>query len=135
MLETSFGLTFFLKTPEKPSNIRFIYLRITVDGIPKEKSTKRKWDIARWDQKAERAIGTKEDARAINMFLDTMISKINQIKLDMMCNDRTITSQRIMDSVLGKTADKAKVLEEFQLHNDEMLALVGKGEFALGTHN
>lgn len=57
MLESSFGLTFFLKAPRKKSNLRYIYLRITVDGIPKETSTKRKWDTTRWDQKAERAIG------------------------------------------------------------------------------
>lgn len=57
MLESSFGLTFFLKVPRKKSNLRYIYLRITVDGIPKETSTKRKWDTTRWDQKAERAIG------------------------------------------------------------------------------
>lgn len=25
-------------------------------------------------------------------------------------------------------------MQEFQLHNDELLALVGKGEYAIGTH-
>ena len=45
MLESSFGLVFFLKIPRNESKIRTIYLRITVDGIPKETSTKRKWDI------------------------------------------------------------------------------------------
>lgn len=133
MLETSFGLNFFLKTPRKPTNIRYIYLRITVDGIPKETSTKRKWDVQRWDQKAERAIGFKEDAKAINFFLDSLVTKINQVKMDLMYSDKTITSQRIMDSILGRIATKTKVLEEFQMHNDEMYALVPK-EFALGTH-
>jgi len=133
MLEISFGLTFFLKTPRKKTNIRYIYLRVTVDGIPKETSTKHKWDIQRWDQKTERAIGTKEDAKTLNFFLDSLVTKISQCKTELLNNDRTITSQKIIDNVLGKIAPKAKVLEEFQLHNDEMFALVPK-EFAPGTH-
>lgn len=43
MLENSFGLTFFLKKSTK-KNEKYVYLRITVDGIPKEVSTKHKWD-------------------------------------------------------------------------------------------
>ncbi|SHH67859.1 Phage integrase SAM-like domain-containing protein [Flavobacterium johnsoniae] len=77
MLESSFGLTFFLKAPRKKNNLRYIYLRVIVDGIPKETSTKRKWDINRWDQKAERAVGTKEDAKTTNFFLSTIETKVN----------------------------------------------------------
>lgn len=32
MLENSFGVMFFLKTPEKKESLRVVYLRITVDG-------------------------------------------------------------------------------------------------------
>lgn len=134
MLESSFGLTFFLKVPRKKSNLRYIYLRITVDGIPKETSTKRKWDITRWDQKAERAVGTKEDAKTINFFLTTIESKVNQYRNDLVYVERSITSQKIIDFIMGRLAPKVKVLEEFLKHNDELLALVGKGEYAIGTH-
>ena len=68
MLESSFGMAFFLKSPHKESKTRTVYLRVTVDGIPKETSTKRKWDSTRWDQKTERAIGNKEDARSLISF-------------------------------------------------------------------
>lgn len=77
MLEKSFGTMFFLKTPEKKENLRVVYLRITVDGIPKETSTKRKWDVTRWNQKAERATGNKEDAKSLNYFLDSLSSRIS----------------------------------------------------------
>jgi hypothetical protein len=134
MLESSFGLTFFLKVPRKKSNLRYIYLRITVDGIPKETSTKRKWDITRWDQKAERAIGTKEDARTINFFLTTIETKVNQYRNDLVYAEHFITSQKIIDFILGRVVQKVKVLEEFLKHNDELLALVDTGEYAIGTH-
>lgn len=134
MLENSFGLTFFLKTPRKKTKIRFIYLRITVDGIPKETSTKHKWDITRWDQSAERAIGHKEDARMLNHFLDTLQMKVNQCKADYIYNDRLLTAQKIMDHILGRLVPRTKVLEEFLVHNNELLALVEKEEYAIGTH-
>jgi len=133
MLESSFGLCFFLKTPKNKSNIRYVYLRVTVDGIPKETSTKRKWDIRKWDQKTERATGNKEDARAINHFLDAISSRINQFKMDLIYNEKSISAQRIIDFVLGRLTSKAMLLEEFKKHNDEMLALVPH-DYALATH-
>jgi integrase len=132
MLESSFGLVFFLKIPRNESKIRTVYLRITVDGIPKETSTKRKWDSTRWDQKTERAIGTKEDARSLNFFLDSLILKVNEYKTEIMYSGKPITSEKVMDYVLGKINPRVKLLEEFQKHNNEMTALLGKG-YAKGT--
>jgi len=134
MLTASFGLTFFLKTPRKETNVRVIYLRITVDGVPKETSTRQQWDVTRWNQRTERATGNKEDARSVNFFLDTLQSKIQQYKGELLLNGQTITSQKLIDYVLGKTVSKAKIVEEFQKHNDELLALVERGEYAIGTH-
>lgn len=134
MLESSFGLTFFLKVPRKKSNLRYIYLRITVDGIPKETSTKRKWDITRWDQKAERAIGTKEDSKIINFFLTAIETKVNQYRNDLLYAEHPITSQKIIDFIMGRLVPKVKVLEEFLNHNNELRALVDVGEYAIGTH-
>ena len=134
MLENSFGITFFLKSSTKKTNERYIYMRITVDGIPKETSTKQKWDATRWNQKTERAIGNKEDTRMLNHFLDLLEMKVNQCKSDYLYNERTLTAQKIMDYVLGHIAPKTKVLEEFLTHNNELLALVEKEEYAIGTH-
>lgn len=133
MLEQSYGLSFFLKSPRNKTNKRLIYLRITVDRIPKETSTKRKWDVQRWNQKLERATGTKEDAKAINLFLDSLVAKVNNYRTSLMLEGYTITAQRLIDFVLGKSISKAKVMEEFNLHNDEIKALVPK-EYSKVTH-
>lgn len=132
MLENSFGLGFFLKRPKFESKNGIIYLRITVDGIRKETSTKRKWEFSRWDQRCERAIGQKEDARVLNYFLDELIIKINEFKTEVIQSRKPVTSQKVMDYVQGKVTPRAKVVEEFQKHNDEMKALLGKG-YAKGT--
>lgn len=132
MLESSFGLVFFMKITSNDRKIRTVYFRITVDGITKEASTKRKWEYLRWDQKTERAVGSKEDAKSLNFFLDALTLKINEIKTEMMYSGKLITAEKIMDHVLGKVTPKVKVLEEFQKHNNEMTALLGKG-YAKGT--
>lgn len=132
MLENSFGMAFFLKTAHKGSKIRAVHLRITVDGITKETSTKRKWDIERWDQKTERAVGTKEDAKSLNYFLDSLTFKIHEIKTQILYSGKPLTTEKVMDHVLGRVTPRVKVLEEFQKHNDEMKALLGKG-YAQGT--
>ena len=44
-----------------------------------------------------------------------------------------ITSQKLIDFVLGNTEANTKILQEFQKHNDEILALVSKGEYSKGT--
>jgi hypothetical protein len=134
MLENSYGLIFFLKTPRKKKNIRYVYVRVTVDGIPKETSTKRKWDSQRWDQDNGRAIGNKEDAKTLNFFLDCMVTKVNQFKTDLIYANETISSKKIIDFIKGKTKPKVKLLEEFRAHNDEVLALVPI-EYAKGTHD
>jgi integrase len=135
MLEASYGLNFFLKSPKnKTIQIRYVYLRVTVDGIPKEISTKMKWDSRRWDQEAGRAIGTKEDAKTLNFYLEAVITKISQYKTDLINSGQSITATAIISFVNGESISKAKVLEEFQAHNDEMKALVEKKEFAKGTH-
>lgn len=131
MLESSFGLTFFLKAPKRKSDCRYIHLRITVDGVPKETSTKRKWNATKWNQKTERAMGNKEDARALNAFLDSLVMEVNQFKNNLMYHGSTITVQKLMDQLLGKTVSKAKVLDEFQLHNDEREPTTGSLQLGL----
>lgn len=134
MLESSFGLSFFLKTPRNGGNLKNIYLRITVDGVPRENSTKRKWEVSRWDQKTERAIGTKEDAKALNFFLDSLLMKVNECKTELLYSGKPVTSEKIMDYILGRLKPRVKVLEEFESHNREMAALISKG-YAEGTLN
>lgn len=65
----------FLKRPKIESKEWIVYFRITVDGI-----AKRRWDNTRWDQRFERAVGSKEDAKSLNFFLDSLTLKINEIK-------------------------------------------------------
>ncbi|MEO6522507.1 MAG: Arm DNA-binding domain-containing protein [Mucilaginibacter sp.] len=126
MLEKSFGLFFFLKQPKNENAVeRYVYLRITVDGTSKELSTKRLWEPSRWSQEAGRAIGTKEDARALNNYLDVLSSQVYQAKQNLLEGRKPITAEALKNLLTGSGETKRTILAVFKRHNEQMKALVG----------
>lgn len=133
MLEKSFGMYFFLKQSKNQSNgLRYIYLRLTVDGKSVELSTKRMWTANKWNVHSGRATGNREDVKSLNSFLDTLSSKIYQAKKKLVDLDKQVSAESIKNVLLGKDEQKRMILEIFQYHNDQMASLVGS-DFAPGT--
>ena len=96
MLEKSFWLFFFLKKPKnEKGNLRYIYLRVTVDCLSKDIALKRKWDSQRWNASGGRAVGSKEDARELNNLLDVMCSKVYQAKKSIIDLDQALTVAKL----------------------------------------
>jgi hypothetical protein len=51
MLEKNLGLLYFLKHSKvKNSDYKYVYLKITVNGVSKLRSVKRHWVADKWDQ-------------------------------------------------------------------------------------
>lgn len=133
MLETSFGLLFFLKqTKNANDDLRFIYLKITVDGKSVELSTKRKCEQPKWNSHSGRATGTKESTRELNQYLDTLERMVYNSKRTLVDANKQVSAQAIKDVMNGKTEKERMILEVFQHHNDQMKALEGI-DYAAGT--
>lgn len=134
MLETSFGLIFFLKKPkpELAGGMRYLYCRVTVNGIPKDISTKRIWHPSKWSVSAGRATGNKEDTKTLNAYLDTLTSKIYEAKRSLIEANKEVTSEAIKNILLGRTEGGKTILPIFREHNDQIAALIG-ADFAPGT--
>lgn len=130
MLENSFGLLFYLKhAKNQKDGLRYVYLRITVDGKSAELSTKQLWSPSNWSIDAGRATGNKEDSRTLNAYLDTLSSKVFQAKKILIEDDKELSAEALKNVLLGKSTETRTILEVFQYHNEQMAALVGK-EFA-----
>jgi site-specific recombinase XerD len=133
MLEKSFGLLFFLKKQRNADNGQmYIYVRITVDGIAKELSVKRFWDPARWNARAKRALGNKEDAKELNHYLDVLQTKAYEIRKNLIDRGRVITAIAIINLLSGSEQRHRKLLALFKKHNDDMEEMISKG-VAKGT--
>jgi site-specific recombinase XerD len=109
-----------------------IYLRITVDGIPKEISTGRQCDPDRWNPNARRAYGTKEDAKLLNAFLDTMQTKVYEVRRKLLEKNEVISADGLQKALKGSGGKSKMIMAIFQEHNDQMKSLVGK-DFSSAT--
>ncbi len=133
MLEKSFGLFYYLKqSKNQKGSVRYIYLRITVDGQSKELSTKRTWDAEHWSQSSGRATGNKEDSKALNGYLDALCAKVYQAKKVLIESDKPITAENLKNVLNGEDGERRMILAIFKEHNAQMKALIGK-EFAPAT--
>ncbi len=129
MLAKSFSFFFFLKqTRNLESGKRHIYIRITVDGKSVEISTKVTWPINRWNPKSGRTIGNREDAKTVNAYLDTLANKIYESHKSLLEANKPVTAIAVKNYLngLGIEGEKKMLLEEFQAHNNQMEALVGR---------
>ena len=72
-MKTNFSLLFYLKKQKNYVNGNVpIYMRITVEGNRAEIAINRDCDPKRWNAKGGRAIGSKEEVKALNTHLDQL---------------------------------------------------------------
>ncbi|MET4545686.1 integrase [Pedobacter africanus] len=126
MMERSFGLLYYLKQPKNVSaKERFIYCRITVDGIPKEFSTKRKCSISKWNQDCGRMEGSSQEAKSLNAYLDSVTNAVYKAKKQLLDEDKSVTAEAIRNVVLGIEEEKYMLMEIYGRYNSKARTLVG----------
>lgn len=132
-MKSTFSVLFYPKRNDIDSAREApVYMRVTVNGRRVELSTHRKVKVAKWNHKAGKLSGTKDEIRDFNNYLDALRNKIYGIHQQLLRNGTKITSQAIKNSYLGKGEKQIMLLEIFQNHNEEMELLIGK-EYALST--
>ncbi len=134
-MDQSFGLVFHLKKPKNYKKVEVpVYMKITVDGLYCEISSKRKCDPGLWNKDSGRQSGKSEKAIALNSYLDTLQLKVFEAKRKLIEFDKSITPNNIKDLLLGKGMDgpKRMLMEIFQKHNDQIKELIDR-DYAAGT--
>lgn len=127
-MSKNYSLLFYLKKPKNYAlGPKPIYMRITVDGVPKEVSTGKECDPVKWNSRGNRAKGTKEDVRTLNSYLDALEYKINEIHLQLTKDGDEITAESLKLRYLGKHIQRKTLLNVFLEHNEQMAVLLGKG--------
>ncbi len=132
-MSTNYSLLFYLKKPKNyVTGPKPIYMRITVDGFPKETSVGRECEPSKWNSKANRAKGTIETVKTLNSYLDTLVSRVSTIHTAMIASGEEITAESIKLKFQGKDIKRKNFLDVFREHNEQMEALLGNG-FKLNT--
>ena len=126
MLDKSFGLLFYLKKPKNYEKGEVpIYLRITVDGVPKELSVKRNCHPERWNSSSGRAQGIKEAVKSLNAYLDSYQSKVYEAKRRLVEGGQLITASAIKDILIGNDQRGKLLIKIFEEYNANVKKLIG----------
>lgn len=132
-MNNRFSLLFYFKKPKNCTHQELpIYMRITVGCARTEISTQRKWDPSRWNIAAGRAIGTKEDSRTLNAYLDTLQARVYEAQRQLIADQQPITVKNLRLRFEGKRAASKMFIEVFRNHNEKIKQLVDT-EFSPGT--
>jgi site-specific recombinase XerD len=132
-MNKTFNLLFFIKKSKiKANGTAPIYLRITIDGAPKEIASKRYIQPDKWDNKLQKASGVSDEVKSLNRYLKTLEQEVYDAHYNMM-KDKTTATASILKAKLQGTEQRARMLVPiFQDHNNKVETLVGQ-EFAPGT--
>ncbi|MEH3112545.1 Arm DNA-binding domain-containing protein [Pedobacter terrae] len=103
-MKTNFSLLFYLKKQKNypKGAVYFIFLRIMVNGVYAEMSTSRNCEPERWNAKAGKVIGTKEDVRTLNTYLENMKAEVYAAHSQLSVNGAEITTDSVKCKFLGK---------------------------------
>ncbi|WP_316829086.1 site-specific integrase, partial [Pedobacter miscanthi] len=135
VMKTNFSVLFFLKKPKNYTKgaVYFIFLRITVDGVRAEMSTSRNCEPERWNAKAGKVIGTKEDVKTLNAYLENIKAEVYAAHSQLNADGAAITADSVKCKFLGKAEKTHTIMEAIKIHNTNMAALVEKEDYAEGT--
>ncbi len=132
-MDTKISILFYSKSAKKTTeNLVPIYLRVTVNGRRFEVSIQRYVDLTKWSSKAGKMKGNTEEARSINVYLDTLKSKVYFYQKEIIQEGEPLTVDSFKQKWLGITEQPRMLLEIFEQHNKQIGQLIGR-EFAKGT--
>ncbi len=127
MIEKSFAILFYVKKPKGyVSGVMPVYMRITVNGTPKEITTKQECEPERWNNQAQRARGTNEKSKTLNAFLDALERKVHEARLQLLESNGVISAEALKNMLTGQGEKPKMLLVLFQQHNDQLEALKNK---------
>ena len=128
IMKSNFHLLFYLRRQKNfKGGAVPIYMRITVSGRRAELSAGRQCLPGRWNSRAGRAIGTKEEIRALNSYLDSLQHKLRAAHQTLIDGGRPITAESLKDQFTGRTVETRYLMQLFAEHNAKVKALIGNG--------
>ena len=123
----SLTILFFLRTSRThpTTGEAPVYIRMTVANQRAEISAKRSVLLSKWEGGVGKVKGTKEDARTLNTYLETLRAKINTPFNQLLSGDEPVTAELLKNAFLNKVAPSKSIVEVLDYHNAQVAARVG----------
>jgi hypothetical protein len=124
-MENHISILFYARKSKKTSKgLVPIYIRLTINGQRLEHSIQRYVSADNWSATAGWMKGNNEQARQVNLYLDTQTSKVLRLEREMAIDGQTPNFSNFREKWLGLTEPSRMLIEIFQEHNDQMAALI-----------
>ena len=127
-MKSNFNLLFYIRKQKNyHGGVMPIYMRITVNGKRADMSAGRDCDPTKWNSHAGRAIGTKEEVKALNNYLDSLQTKLRNAHQVLIDANQQVTTENLQNQFTGKTQKSRFLMLLFKEHNTKVKALIGNG--------
>jgi len=128
-MEHSINVLFYPRKSKKTSDgLTPLYIRITVNGRRLDQSIQRYVEPSQWSPAAGRVKGNNDQARQVNLYLDTLMTKVLRLEREMVIDSITVNFENFREKWLGLTERPRMLLDIFQQDNDQLAALVKAGK-------
>lgn len=104
-----------------------LYMRISLNGERSEISLKRFIDPHSWDSKRQQIRGRVEDARVVNVYIQSMKTALYNHYNACIIRGEELSASSFKDSFLNKGTRKKTLLETFHYHNSKVESQIDKG--------
>jgi site-specific recombinase XerD len=135
---TSFNVLFVSRTSKnKKLQKENLFARITVEKQRVEFSLGREVSEGLFSTKAQRCFGNSKEAKEVNEFLVIVVSNLNEIRKQLILEDKVITAELIRCRYKGESdPDEVRfplVLELYDEHNSKFAELIGTNKHSKET--
>ena len=119
-MNKTFNLLFFIKKNKiKADGTAPIYLRITIDRVPKEISAKRNIQPDKWDNKLQKVIGSSIEVESLNTYLKTLEQQVYEAHHQILKDKDQATCTSIKGRLQGTDKRQRILVPIFQDHNNK----------------
>ncbi len=125
-MRSTFNVLYYIKRNEPKKDGRvMIMVRITINGIRSQFSSKLLVHPEQWDSKNERVKGQVAEARNLNRLLENIGSSLNVHYNKFMSIDGHVTPERLKNIFLGLEEQEQTIILYFDKYNDQYKLKVG----------
>ncbi|HEX3934892.1 MAG TPA: Arm DNA-binding domain-containing protein, partial [Puia sp.] len=103
-MEHRISVLFYARKSKKTSKgLAPIYIRITVNSQRLEHSIQRYVDVGQWSARSGRVKGSNDQARQINLYLDSLNGKVQKLEREMTLDGIPVGFSSFREKWLGLT--------------------------------
>ncbi|WP_448104347.1 site-specific integrase [Pedobacter panaciterrae] len=123
----TFSISFFLKKDKAKNGKAPLFVRITVDGSFTDISTKKKVEMALWNQSAQTLTGKGVEEQMIREKIRLLSNEINNAYNELRYENKSLTAESIKARTEGLDKEQCTLNFLMNYHNVELASLIEPG--------